>query len=130
MKLYLDSCIAIYIVERHVTFAIPSHVALAKWQPDEISSTDLTRVECLVLPRRNSNVALANLFEDFLAFETVRVSLDSAVYDLTLDLRVKYKKLKTPDAVHIAAAIRHGCDMFLTNEPKLKMVTEIRVETI
>ena len=130
MKLYLDSCIAIYIVERHPTFATPSALGLAKWQPDEIAATDLTRLECLVLPRRNLNSPLITLFEDFFAQETIRILFDWNIYDLTIDLRAKYSKLKTPDAIHLAAAIRHGCDLFLTNDPDLKMVTEIRVETI
>lgn len=47
-----------------------------------------------------------------------------------LHLRAKYTRLKTPDALHLAAAILSGSDVFLTNDPRLKVVTEIRVETI
>jgi len=46
------------------------------------------------------------------------------------DLRAKYLKLKTPDALHLAAAIESGCDAFVTNDFGLKVITEIRVEVI
>jgi predicted nucleic acid-binding protein len=35
--------------------------------------------------------------------------------------------LRTPDAILIATAIMAGCDAFLTNDKRLKQVTEIKV---
>lgn len=51
-------------------------------------------------------------------------------FDFCIDLRAKYIRLKTPDALHLAAAILSGCDVFLTNDQRLSVITEIRVETI
>lgn len=52
------------------------------------------------------------------------------IFERATDLRAKYLKLKTPDALHLAAAIESGCDAFVTNDFGLKVITEIRVEVI
>lgn len=54
-----------------------------------------------------------------------RESLEKAA-----DLRAKYSWLKTPDAIHLAAAIESGCDAFLTNDRRLERCTEIKVEVL
>ncbi|MBK8598626.1 MAG: PIN domain-containing protein [Holophagales bacterium] len=46
-------------------------------------------------------------------------------FDLAADLRVQHG-LKTPDAIHAAAAIRHGCSEFWTNDQRL-VVLESRL---
>ena len=38
--------------------------------------------------------------------------------------------LKPLDAVHLAAAIEHGCGLFLTNDAKLARCTAIKVEVL
>ncbi|MGH7171944.1 MAG: type II toxin-antitoxin system VapC family toxin [Gemmataceae bacterium] len=55
--------------------------------------------------------------------------MTAAVCDRAADLRVKYR-FKTPDALHLAAAIEHACDRFLTNDVQLKSCTEITVELL
>ncbi len=37
---------------------------------------------------------------------------------------------KTPDALHLAAAIEGGCDRFLTNDARLSRCTDIAVEVL
>ena len=41
-------------------------------------------------------------------------------------LRAKYS-IKTPDAIQIAVGILYGANNFLTNDPVLKKVPEIKV---
>jgi predicted nucleic acid-binding protein len=38
--------------------------------------------------------------------------------------------LKTPDALHLAAAIEAGCDRVLTNDNRLSKCTDIPVEVL
>lgn len=45
------------------------------------------------------------------------------------DLRA-HLNLRTPDALHPAAAIVGGCDVFLTNDRALERCTDIRVTTL
>ncbi len=35
--------------------------------------------------------------------------------------------LRTPDALQLATAIHHNCNKFLTNDKKLKQISEIKV---
>ena len=44
--------------------------------------------------------------------------------DRIVDLRTKYG-VKTPDAIHLATAIEHKADVFVTNDRQLKKVKEI-----
>lgn len=51
------------------------------------------------------------------------------IAEISSDLRGKYN-ISTPDAIHIATAIDAGCSKFITNDIKLKKITEIKVETL
>jgi predicted nucleic acid-binding protein len=53
--------------------------------------------------------------------------LNSAVYDRAAEIRAQHG-FKTPDAIHLAAAIESGCDRFLTNDRRLARFTGITVE--
>jgi predicted nucleic acid-binding protein len=44
-------------------------------------------------------------------------------------LRARYN-LRTPDALQVATALVRRCEAFLTNDARLKRVTEIRVLTL
>ncbi len=55
------------------------------------------------------------------------------IFDITIGvakeaakIRAKYN-LKTPDAIQLATAIIFGADLFLTNDGRLKPVTEIEI---
>ena len=39
-------------------------------------------------------------------------------------------KLKVPDCLHLAAAIDHGCGLFLTHDAQLTQCTDIAVEVL
>jgi predicted nucleic acid-binding protein len=43
------------------------------------------------------------------------ISLDRAVFEKATELRVQHR-LKTPDALHLAAALYSGCSEFWTND--------------
>lgn len=57
------------------------------------------------------------------------VPLTREVVDRAMALRARYG-FKTPDAIHLAAAIVGQCDSFLTNDRRLKKCTDIQVEVI
>jgi predicted nucleic acid-binding protein len=131
MKLYLDSVVVIYLVEQHPTFGALATAAVTRLSPTALVGTELTRMECLILPRRQNDHAREadfNLFfaQKYLPFPPV----DVGVFHRATSLRAKYPKLKTPDALHLAAAIEAGCDVFVTNDAQLRVVSEIRVEVI
>lgn len=130
MRAYLDAVVVIYLVEQPPGFGQRASAAVARLGPQEIITTDLLRMECSILPRRNGNASLEADFNRFLSTGTTWAPLDTSAFDRALELRAKYSFLKTPDSLHLAVAINQRCDVFVTNEPKLARVTELRVELI
>lgn len=131
MKLYLDSVVVIYLVEQHPKFGPPAAQAVSRLAPTALVGTELTRMECLVLPRRLNDAARESDFARFFSQKYLPFApVESAVFHLATDLRAKYPKVKTPDALHLSSAILNRCDCFVTNDSDLSIVTEIRVEII
>lgn len=56
-------------------------------------------------------------------------ALAAVVAERAAALRARYD-LRTPDALQIAAVQAAGCQAFLTNDHRLKRVTEPRVITV
>ena len=57
--------------------------------------------------------------------------LTPAVCERAASVRVASgMKIKLPDALHLAAAIVHGCGLFLTNDALLTVCTAIPVEVL
>nr|WP_052166388.1 PIN domain-containing protein [Methylobacter tundripaludum] len=57
------------------------------------------------------------------------MDLNRAVFDLASVLSAE-SNLKTPDALHLAAAIQAGCDEFCTNDKQLVKVATQRIKVI
>src|SRR5262245_10722039 len=79
--------------------------------------SDLVRLECLVDPIRRGDEEQRNVFEAQFQRMTY-LSLSPPVFDLAAELRAQHR-IKTPDAIHAAAAILNGCDEFWTNDRRL-----------
>ncbi len=57
-NIYLDSCIVIYLVERHPIFAPVIKKALVETGDIILSVSPLVRLEVLVKPRRETDIPL------------------------------------------------------------------------
>lgn len=130
MRIYLDSVVVIYLVEQPTHFGQLATQAYLALNPTVLVGNELLRMECLVVPRRANDPQREADFEQFFRHYPPFVPLDRPVFEQAIDLRAKYVFLKTPDALHLATAIVSGCDAFVTNEPKLARVQEIRVVLI
>lgn len=126
----IDTAPLIYFIERHpahvdVMRAIFTRVDAGKLQA---CSSTVALMEVLTQPLQLGNTALAAAYRGLLLnsrnFELVPV--DAAVADRAADLRARFR-LHTPDAMQIAAALARNCGAFLTNDDKLKRVTDVRV---
>ncbi|HEY5870866.1 MAG TPA: PIN domain-containing protein [Candidatus Tectomicrobia bacterium] len=129
MRLYLDSAPVIYLVEEVPNYAelVDRRVSVA----DVVQVvSDLTRMECRVKPLREGNTALLQYYDDYFA-EVVEeiVVLSRAVIDRATDIRARYG-FRTPDAIHLAAAVVSGCDVFLTNDHRLDRFPDIAMDVI
>lgn len=116
-RVYLDSCFVIYLMEETPVFSAAARCFLANHVDATFCVSPLVRLEVLTKPMRDGNTALALDYEDFLAAH-VFLPMNEAVFDQALRLRI-WHRLKTPDALHLAAAQCHGCVEIWTNDERL-----------
>ena len=57
------------------------------------------------------------------------VGLTRAVLDLATEVRARHG-FKTPDAIHLSAAVSSGCDVFLTNDRRLGHFEGIAIQYV
>ena len=128
-RIYLDSAPVIYSVERVAPWYQAVDAKLSAAGVTRLVS-DLTRMECRVGPIRSGNVMLLADFDDFFLRSVGAVlSLSPPVCDRAAEIRARFA-LKTPDAIHLAAATLAGCDVFLTNDRRLAGFPGIVVEIV
>ena len=127
--IYLDSCLAIYLVEENPSFVAKLENALAAHAGANFCISPLTEMECLIMPLRKQNRLLIAKFENW--FRKVQIlQMQSGVYRNAAKLRANFTSLKTPDALHIATALRHNCDELWTNDNRLNSVAPSLVKNI
>jgi len=132
MIAYLDSNCLIYLVEQNPVWwpKITARIAALRTAGDEIAVSDLTRAECLVGPYTSGDTAMLASYQGFFAAPAVHVfPLTVAVCERAARLRAA-QRFPLPDALHLAAAIEHGCGLFLTNDAQLCRCTDIPVEVL
>ena len=132
MLIYCDSDLLIYWLDEAGPFQLlaESRMAVLQAAGDRMAISDLTRLECRVGVLKRRDLAALKVFEDFFARLDVQlVPLTSAVFDRAAQLRVDLK-IKTPDAIHLAAAIKAGCDCFLSNDKVFRKCKDIAVEIL
>jgi predicted nucleic acid-binding protein len=130
-RVYFDSCIVIYAVEEHPAFGSLIEARLASEANDGliIQVSDLTEIECLVMPLRKANQALLEKFRQW--FEKVAVlSIERKVFREAAQLRANFAGLKTPDAIHLAMALHHKVDAIWTNDDRLSSIAPGLVKDI
>jgi predicted nucleic acid-binding protein len=124
-EVYADAQIAIYTVDKHPVYAAacrPLWEAASRGQVTVISS-ELILLETLVEPIRSGDTLLA---ADREALWTQPHSLLLPITQYVLReaarLRAAIPGLKTPDAIHAATALVHGCALFVTNDTGFRRV--------
>jgi predicted nucleic acid-binding protein len=129
MRYYLDTAPIIYLVEQIQPYATAVRNKLAT--PGLVLVTsELARLESRVLPVRTGNSILLQDFDDYFANTIAElVPLTRDVVDRATEIRAQFN-FKTPDALHLAAAVLANCDVFLTNDHRLSRFTAIIMEVI
>jgi predicted nucleic acid-binding protein len=129
MRLYLDAAPVIYAVEQVAPFFPAVDARLSAAGVVRMAS-DLMRLECRVKPVREGNADLLKDYDDFFAYTVAEiVALSREVMDRATEIRARYG-FKTPDAVHLAAAVATSCEVFLTNDHRLDRFLDIAIEVV
>lgn len=127
--IYLDACLVIYLVEKHEVFCAQVEQMVADWADFTFAISDLTKMECLILPFRNADQALVDRYRAWFN-EACLISLGSAVFEKAARLRAEHSSLKTADALHLAAALHDNCDQFWTNDDRLARIAPTIIRNI
>lgn len=132
-RIFLDTAPVIYFVEKNPVFASKVQNLFQRLDDSKLTAviSPITLAECLVVPYRQDQPAVAQAFQDLLtnSENVLLYSIDEIIATKAAELRARYN-LTLTDAFQIAVAIHSGCDVFLTNDSDLKRVTEIQVMVI
>jgi len=129
-RIFLDTAIIIYYIEQHPTYAPllkPLFEPIDGIEVDFVLSP-ITLAEALVAPIRLNNRDAYQQLVDFIlnAPRTDFILIGSEAAKLAAEFRARYNLVLT-DALQIAVAVTAGCDTFLTNDKRLKRVSELSV---
>ena len=129
---YLDSSGFIYSVER----IEPYHTLLEPlWRHAQagqfvIVSSDLVVLETLVKPLQLADTAVEGLYRElFDANEVTLIPTTRQLWEMAARLRAT-TGLKTPDALHAAAALHLQCTLFITNDDDFRRVPDLSVAVL
>ncbi len=129
---YPDTNALIYLIENRLGYAhkvrsllYPTYEALPV-----LVFSELTRMECLVQPIRTGDIAALTAYEMLFGNCDYRMtSMNRKCFEIATQLRVEHG-LKTPDALHLAAAIEAGCDEFWTNDQRLAKAAQGHLQIV
>jgi uncharacterized protein len=129
-RAYWDSCVVIYRLQAVAPWGQRVAAAMEPIEALQLVVTDLTRMECRMQPLREGDQQALSLFDGFFARPDVEsLYLSRVVFDLATELCAQHR-LKTPDALHLAAAITARCDEFWTNDRRLEHAAKGRIQVV
>jgi predicted nucleic acid-binding protein len=127
----LDTACFIYFIKEHPRYlpkVEPIFAAVAAGRMHAVTSA-LTLLEVLVVPYRAGDHGLAGRYEQLLTRSRgLRVvDLDRTQLRVAAQLRAVHTRLRTPDALQMAAALSARCGALITNDRELPAVAGLRV---
>jgi len=121
--LFLDACIVIDLVEAKPEQQDKLKTLIAGKQ---VFGSELVRMESRLQAIRDHREDILSVYDDY--FERCEmVPFDRPLFDLASRLRIDHR-LKTPDALHLAAAIIAECEQFWTNDDHLAKAAGGKIE--
>ena len=131
MKLFLDACAVIYMIESQQEQGRKTRLLVdeARKSNTQLTISRLSFLECRVLPLKTKNAELLDCYDRFFRLPGLQiVELDVTVIDIATELRANHiGSLRTPDAIQLACAILSGSDQFVTGDKKLAAVRDVKV---
>ncbi len=130
---FLDTAPLIYFIEGHSEY---QNILLELFDLNDkgnfsFITSSITLLEVLVKPLRENKPDIAEQYRNILTkapgIEVFDVT--SSISETAARLRAKYS-FRTPDAIQLATSIEVGANYFLTNDNRLKAVSETVVITV
>ena len=128
-KIFLDATPVIYFIQQDENFfaQIKKIFKFIKEKNFKVISSDVTTAEACVYAYRQKNLDWLNAFDNLMKFLDVEIiHTNEEIARKTSKIRAEYKSFETPDAFNLATAVISGCDIFLTNDKRLKKFDEVQ----
>jgi len=129
-KIYIDANVIIYLVEGSIHFQEKAQKLFEYVDANgiAIATSELSAAECLYGTHRLGRADLSEkyrwLFQDSGVFELVAVDLSLCWSAARIGAD---NRLKLIDALHLASALRSGCDTFVTNDRGIRSYDTVQV---
>jgi len=134
MKLFLDACTIIYLIESQEILGQKTRLFVEQFlqNNNHLVISRLSFLECRILPLKTKDSNLLECYNKFFRLPNLQiVELTPDVINLATDLRVAYSNaLRTPDALQLACALSANASTFLTGDKKLSVIQEIKIALI
>ena len=130
-RVYLDANVFIYALNGFPVYAPTLKQLFEGVESGSVSAvtSELTLAELLIIPFRHGNVE-----EEGRCRMILRSRPNLSLLPVTIDvlesmarLRAALPAIRTPDAIHAATAQLAKCDVLLTNDRRLKAVTDLQI---
>jgi predicted nucleic acid-binding protein len=126
----IDTSVFIYHVEAVAPFSRNASQVLRHMGPRTATgiTSVLTLTELLVTPLRSGRRGLAARYEALIRVtpNLILADVDAEIAKHAAVLRAAYR-LRTPDAIQVAACLAHGATAFVTNDIRLRRIEELAV---
>jgi predicted nucleic acid-binding protein len=132
MLYYLDTNIIIYAVEGQPPFQqrARNHIAALENAGHRFLLSELTWTECFVWPLRAGDGPLFLDYQRFLLSpHLTSAPMTASVFHRAALVRGTYN-YGLADSLHLAVAVEHRLDRFLTNDNRLAAFPDIQVEIL
>lgn len=126
----LDTSVFIYHIEASSPFSGAASEVLQ--HVGQLAATGITSVltltELLVKPLQSGRRGLAARYEALVRLtpNLILADVDAEIARRAALLRATYR-LRTPDAIQVAASLAHGATAFVTNDIRLRRIDELTV---
>ena len=132
MRICLDSNVVIYLVERDPIWTpkAVARVTAIGVAGDTAAICDAALLECLIKPLMFGDTGAESAFRAFFADPLVQLlPVSRSTWEQAAQLGAAFN-FKPMDSLHLATAVEHGCDLFLTADSRLGRCTTIPVEVL
>jgi predicted nucleic acid-binding protein len=127
---YADTQVFIYSVEKHpkyASFLRPLWECVASGDL-EIVTSELTLLEALIGPMKNSDSGLESDYESLFVCSGIRLfPITASILRAGARRRATLSSLRTPDAIHAATASACRCTLLLTNDVVFRRIPDLPV---
>lgn len=132
-RIGIDTPVFIYHIEQSSSQANAATAVLRAVENGRFEgiTSVITLLEVTIRPVRLGRAEIADAYEALLgAIPNLAIlDVDADVARIAAQLRATHR-LRTPDALQIAACLAHGAEAFITNDRRLRRVIELDVKIL